>query len=97
MGTERDRPGQSRQGVPVLGEPENADKYQPDLLLVDDRTYPQNLRQAERQPTWRSIRAAAAGAVAPWPGYWVHTYDDFAEQLEALTAVIDQADPNIGS
>jgi iron complex transport system substrate-binding protein len=76
---------------------ENADKYQPDLLLVDDRTYPQNLRQAERQPTWRSIRAAAAGAVAPWPGYWVHTYDDFAEQLEALTAVIDKADANIGS
>ncbi len=76
---------------------ENADKYQPDLLLIDDRSYPQNLRQAERQPTWRSIRAAAAGAVAPWPGYWVHTYDDFAEQLEALTAVVEKADPNIGS
>jgi iron complex transport system substrate-binding protein len=76
---------------------ENADKYQPDLLLIDDRTYPQNLRQAERQPTWKSIRAAAAGLVAPWPGYWVHTYDDFAEQLEGLTAVIEKADPNVGS
>jgi iron complex transport system substrate-binding protein len=65
---------------------ENADKYQPDLLLIDDRTYPQNLRQAEKQPTWSSIRAAAAGSVAPWPGYWIHTYGDFAEQLEALTA-----------
>jgi iron complex transport system substrate-binding protein len=76
---------------------ENADKYQPDLLLIDDRSYPANLKQAERQPTWETIDAAVAGAIIPWPGYWVHTYDDYAEQLEALSAEIEQADPDIGA
>ena len=76
---------------------ENADKYQPDLLLIDDRSYPANLKQAERQPTWDTIEAAAAGAVVPWPGYWVHTYEDYAEQLEAMAAAIEKADPDIGA
>jgi iron complex transport system substrate-binding protein len=75
---------------------ENADKYQPDLLLIDDRSYPSNLRQAERQPTWDTIEAAAEDSVIPWPGYWVHTYDDYAEQLEQLTRAINEADPDIG-
>jgi iron complex transport system substrate-binding protein len=76
---------------------ENADKYQPDLLLIDDRGYPGNLRQAEKQPTWDSIQAAVEGSEVPWPGYWIHTYADYAEQLEALTAAIEEADPTIGS
>jgi iron complex transport system substrate-binding protein len=76
---------------------ENADKYQPDLLLVDDRSYPGNLKQAEKQPTWDSINAAAEGAVVPWPGYWIHTYTNFAEQLEAMTQAINKADPNVGT
>jgi iron complex transport system substrate-binding protein len=76
---------------------ENADKYQPDLLLIDDRSYPANLRQAERQPTWDTIEAAAAGSVVPWPGYWVHTYEDYAEQLEELTRAITDADTGIGA
>lgn len=76
---------------------ENADKYQPDLLLVDDRSYPGNLRQAEKQPTWDSIEAAAAESTVPWPAYWLHTYADYAEQLEALTAAIEGTDPDIGS
>jgi iron complex transport system substrate-binding protein len=76
---------------------ENADKYQPDLLLVDDRSYPENLEQAEKQPTWETIEAAAADSEVPWPGYWLHTYGDYAEQLEALTAAIEEADPKIGA
>jgi iron complex transport system substrate-binding protein len=76
---------------------ENADKYQPDLLLIDDRSYPANLKQAERQPTWDSIDAAAEGAVAPWPGYWIHTYADYADQLEQLTDVIEKADTGVGA
>jgi len=75
---------------------ENADKYQPDLLLIDDRGYPGNLRQAEKQPTWDSIKAAAAGSEVSWPGYWVHTYSAYADQLERLTAAIERADPDIG-
>ena len=75
---------------------ENADKYQPDLLLIDDRSYPSNLRQAERQPTWDTIGAAAEDSVVPWPGYWVHTYDDYAEQLEAMSAAIEKANMDVG-
>ena len=44
---------------------ENADKYQPDLILWDCRAFDAD-RQAEwgeKQPTWFSIRAAEAGPV----------------------------------
>lgn len=76
---------------------ENADKYQPDLLLIDDRSYPANLKTAQKHPTWESINAAAAGAVVPWPAYWLHTYSDYAMQLAELTQAIKAADPTIGS
>jgi iron-desferrioxamine transport system substrate-binding protein len=76
---------------------ENADKYQPDLLLIDDRSYPSNLRQAQKQPTWGSIKAAAAGATVRWPGFWVHTYEDYAVELERLAAAVRVADPTLGS
>ena len=75
---------------------ENADKYQPDLLLIDDRNYPDNLRDAEKQPTWESIRAAKEGAIVPWPGYWLHTYADLAEQLERMAKEIEKLDPSLG-
>ena len=72
---------------------ENADKYQPDLVLLDDRTYDTSLATAQRQPTWKDIDAVAAGAVTPWPAYWVSTYADYAEQLEKLTAEIEKIEP----
>ncbi len=75
---------------------ENADKYQPDLLLMDDRSYPANVKTAEDQPTWDSIKAAEAGATVPWPAYWLHTYPDYTVQLQALTEALDAADPTTG-
>jgi len=72
---------------------ENADKYQPDLLLIDDRAYASTVKQGEKQPTWSNIKAAKARAYVPWPAYWMHTYGDFAEQLTQLTAAIKKADP----
>ncbi len=74
---------------------ENADKYQADLLIVDERSYPDNLDQAAAQPTWSSITAAAADSVAVWPAYWVRTYDDYAGALDDLTAAIEAADPDL--
>jgi iron complex transport system substrate-binding protein len=74
---------------------ENADTYQPDLLLIDDRTYESTLKQGEKQPTWDSIAAAKRKAYARWPAYWMHTYGDYAEQLTQLTAAIHQADANL--
>jgi len=76
---------------------ENADKYQPDLLLIDDRGYTLSKKAMERQPTWEEIDAAAAGATTKWPAFWLHTYEDYAEQLERLTRAIEDADPSIGA
>jgi len=74
---------------------EKADKYQPDLLLIDDRGYDSTIDVAEKQPTWDKIKAAQARAYTPWPGYWVHTYDAYANQLEQLTRAVEKADPGI--
>lgn len=74
---------------------ENADKYQPDLLLIDDRAYDSTVKQGEKQPTWSNIKAAKAKAYVPWPAYWMHTYGDYAEQLAQLTAAIQKADAGL--
>jgi iron complex transport system substrate-binding protein len=74
---------------------ENADKYQPDLLLIDDRAYASTLKQGEKQPTWNNIKAAKAKAYVPWPAYWMHTYGEYADQLTQLTAAIQKADPDL--
>lgn len=77
---------------------ENADKYQPDLILWDGRAYTATVNQewGAKQPTWFSVKAAKAGAVVSWPAYWLHTYGHFATELDALTAAIKVADTNIG-
>ncbi len=74
---------------------ENADKYQPDLLLIDDRAYDTTLKTGEKQPTWDSIKAAKAKAYVPWPAYWMHTYGEYAAQLKQLTAAIEKADADL--
>lgn len=74
---------------------EKADTYQPDLVLVDNRS-PQTLLTAKAQPTWIAIRAVAAGAVADWPAFWIRNYGAYAGALTTLTTAIDAADPSIG-
>ena len=74
---------------------ENADKYQPDVLLLDDRNAANSLRIAESQPTWNSIKAAKAKAYVAWPAYWIHTYKDYAEQLDLLSDAFEKADPHL--
>lgn len=76
---------------------ENADKYQPDLLLIDDRTYDSSVKLGEAQPTWKNIKAADAKAYVQWPAYWMHTYGEYAAQLTQLTQAIEKADDSIGS
>jgi iron complex transport system substrate-binding protein len=74
---------------------ENADKYQADLLIIDERGYPANLAQVEAQPTWELLDAAAAGAVAVWPAYWLRNFTDYAAALDQLAASIEQADEHL--
>ncbi len=78
---------------------ENADKYQPDLILWDSRTFTPtaNAEWGKKQPTWFKIKAAEKNAVVPWPAYWLHTYGDFATELDRLTTAVQSADENIGS
>ena len=75
---------------------EQADTYQPDLLLFDDRNYPGNLKTLEEQPIAPSIKAFAADAYTTWPAYWLHTYGAYARELNELTTAITAADPGIG-
>jgi iron complex transport system substrate-binding protein len=75
---------------------ENADKYQPDALLFDDRNFPTNEGTLAKQPIASSIKAFAADATTTWPAYWLHTYPDYTAQLEKLTAFVQQADETVG-
>jgi iron complex transport system substrate-binding protein len=74
---------------------ENADTYQADLVIIDERGYPANLEAAEAQPTWQTIRAAAEDAVAVWPAYWLRNHRDYAAALETLTTSIESADEHL--
>lgn len=76
---------------------EKADTYQPDLVLQDDRMLQQDQDIAAKQPTWKSIKAVAEGAVVPWPAFWMHTYKAYAEQLDKLAGEIESARTDIGS
>lgn len=75
---------------------ENADKYQPDVVLIDGRSFDDSVKTAEEQPTWTSIRAAEQGQVIEWPAFWLHTYGHYATALEKLTADLAEVDTTIG-
>lgn len=74
---------------------ENADKYQPDLIIVDNRSAA-TMETALAQPTWTAMRAAAADQVADWPAFWLRNYAAYARELDKLAAAILAADPAIG-
>lgn len=73
---------------------EQADKYQVDLVIVDDRAA-STRETAEAQPTWTTIKAAAAGQVADWPAFWIRSYEAYTRELRDLTAAINAADENL--
>lgn len=75
---------------------ENADKYQPDLIMFDDRNHPGNEGTLAEAPISSSIDAYAAGQVTTWPAYWLHTYGDYTAELTRLAEVIRGADENVG-
>jgi iron complex transport system substrate-binding protein len=74
---------------------EQADKYQPDLVIVDNRSAT-TLSTAKAQPMWTAIRAADAGAVTDWPAFWLRNSAAYARELDKLTAAITAADENLG-
>ena len=74
---------------------ENADKYQPDLIIVDNRSAT-TIETARAQPMWTAMRAAAADQVTDWPAFWLRNHAAYAGALDKLTAAIEAADPTIG-
>lgn len=74
---------------------EQADKYQPDLILVDNRSKA-TMETAKAQATWTTLRAAAAGQVTDWPAFWLRNYAAYARELDKLTAAINSADLSVG-
>lgn len=74
---------------------ENADKYQPDLILVDNRSRT-TMETARAQATWTTLRAAAAGQVTDWPAFWLRNYAAYARELDKLSTAIDAADATVG-
>jgi iron complex transport system substrate-binding protein len=76
---------------------ENADKYQPDVLLMDSRAFDDSLEMGAAQPTWTSIKAAKAEQVVEWPAFWLHTYADYADALEQLSEDLADVDAGVGS
>jgi iron complex transport system substrate-binding protein len=74
---------------------EQADKYQPDLILVDNRSKT-TIETAKAQATWTAMRAAAAGQVTDWPAFWLRNYAAYARELDKLTAAIGAADVSVG-
>ncbi|MDC9824336.1 ABC transporter substrate-binding protein [Devosia sp. ZB163] len=74
---------------------EQADKYQPDLVIVDNRSAT-TIETAKDQPMWTAIRAAAAGQVTDWPAFWLRNYKAYAGALDKLTTAIAAADENLG-
>lgn len=73
---------------------ENADKYQTDLIMVDNRA-DATMATALAQPTWTTLKAAAADAVTVWPAYWLRNYGAYASELDKLTTAINAADENL--
>jgi iron complex transport system substrate-binding protein len=73
---------------------EHADKYQPDLIMVDNRSAA-TMDTALAQPTWTLMKAAEAGQVTAWPAFWLRNYAAYAGAFEELTAAINAADPDL--
>jgi iron complex transport system substrate-binding protein len=74
---------------------ENADKYQADRVIVDERGWPGNLDEVADKPTWKLLDAVEADAIAVWPAYWLRNYGDYADALDLLTEAIEAADEDL--
>lgn len=70
---------------------ENVNRYEADLLLVDDRAADTRDR-LDAMPTRDLLPAYVAGQVGDWPAWWIRTYDSYAAELEKLTALIEGAE-----
>lgn len=70
---------------------ENTGQYQPNLILLDTRSYSTPLAELEAdRPTWALVNAAEAGNIADWTTDATNNYASYTAQIVDLAAAIDK-------
>jgi iron complex transport system substrate-binding protein len=70
---------------------EKADRYEPDLILLDARAGSPSVEDLAKLPVWRDYAAVKAGQVTPWHMEEDVSYRVFADHIEELTAAVSRA------
>jgi iron complex transport system substrate-binding protein len=70
---------------------ETADKYQADVVMLDDRTATLQPKDLSGKPTWAQLPAVKAGQVLGWPSEPIFSYAKCADRIEDLTKAITSA------
>ena len=74
---------------------ENANLHAADLLLLDDRWGDRTAQDLAAQPLAQRIPAVSAGQLGTWPAGWIRSYRAYARELDKLSALIEQSDPDV--
>lgn len=70
---------------------ENAGSFLADILLLDDRWETSSLEIVADHPMGKRLPAVIANQVGDWPAEWIRSYAVYADQIEALTALIERS------
>lgn len=70
---------------------ETADKYEPDVILLDNRTATLQPKDLAAKPTWARLPAVRARQVVGWPSEPIFSYAKCAAQIEGLTKAVSTA------
>lgn len=70
---------------------ENADKYDADVILLDNRTMALQPDDLTGKPAWARLPAVKAGQVTPWDAVPRHSYAGVTPVLESLAEAIENA------
>jgi iron complex transport system substrate-binding protein len=70
---------------------ENADKYEADLIILDNRTQSLQPKALKSKPTWKDLPAVKKGQVAEWAAEPRFSYAGAAPLLEDLAKAIEKA------
>ncbi|MER6310856.1 ABC transporter substrate-binding protein [Streptomyces sp. NPDC001657] len=70
---------------------ENADKYQADVLLLDNRTATLQPKDLAAKPSWAKLPAVKAGQITPWSSEPRFSYAGSAPLIETLAKAVESA------
>ncbi|MCF2532080.1 ABC transporter substrate-binding protein [Yinghuangia soli] len=70
---------------------ENAGKYRPDVIILDNRSSALQPKDLAAKPTWNELAAVKAGQVFPWASEPRFSYAGFAPVLEQLADALGKA------